>query len=459
MQNLNFGLKETPVKINPLFTPENNSPNSFNFIPPSKEENKPKNEILGKKIQSDADLISWLSGKDLDSKKNDERCVPEELNSKIKKKLKNKLIKNAQKCELYFVRNLSNNKYINISCIYCLKNIFDHNELLQFVNFEELVYYLKYIFYLSDKVFSYSVQNFKNNKKESDNLFSRFKSNEEYWNFIGNKYICKLCIFKLVNKPNLIENMKNIFLKGKTEISSDTKTNIYVIINTDENEENKIYKNENKIKKNNNNLKKLNFKKNDEIDNPKKINIYNSNNININIENAKIINNNYNINNNINNNINQSGQCYQRFKDLEEKLKKNQTLNPIELENYWQFYFYIIHNKIIDLCREIKEEIFQLSIFINNISYFQNSGEKLGDNNKLIIKTSQNKSLFLFKLLEDSIIVINTCLNAYKNDYRFIKNNKSQILDQLMIKNENSYNLICSILFIYNNAVNSYLLS
>ena len=61
---------------------------------------------MKKKIKNDAELISWLSGKDIDSKKYEDRHVPEELNSKVKKKLKNKLIKNNNE-------KITNNKNIN----------------------------------------------------------------------------------------------------------------------------------------------------------------------------------------------------------------------------------------------------------------------------------------------------------------------------------------------------------
>ena len=444
MQNLNIGKQETPLRINLPFIQNPLLSNSFNFISPFKEENKQRNDFLGKKITNDADLISWLSGKDIDSKKYEVKCVPEELNSKVKKKLRNKLIKNAKKCELYFVRYLSEYKYINISCIYCLKNIFDHNELLRFTNFEDFVYYLKYIFYLSDKVFSYSLSNFKNNKKESDNLFSRFKSNEENWNFSGDKYICKLCIFKLVNNPNLIQNMKDIFLKGKNEVGADVKKDMFLMINSEDINDN-IKKNENIQKKNKNN--------NYEFNSSKQVNIYNSNNININIENTKIINN-Y-ANNNNNNEKNSSNKTYYDTTKYSEENNNNQNVNTEEINMYWKQYFFINHYKIITTCNKLNNEIIQLSNYIQSI--YSKIGKNLDNNEQLIIKNSQNRTLFLFKELIDYIIITNNCLNIYKNDLSNFKFDISQFFDELMNQNRNNYNFMESIILIYNTAINSIL--
>ena len=79
-------------KENSFFDLKNNflSPiNSFN-----KFENEEKKEklFLGKKIQSDTDLILWLSGKEINQKNESEKTVPSELNSKVKRKLRNKYL-------------------------------------------------------------------------------------------------------------------------------------------------------------------------------------------------------------------------------------------------------------------------------------------------------------------------------------------------------------------------------
>ena len=163
-------------QINGLFfNPNQYFLSPLNPLPKYEKENSEEKDFLGKKIKNDADLISWLSGKDKNQKTVEDKVIQSELNYKVKKKLKNKLINNAKKCEHYFSKHYQNKEYINFRCTYCLKNVFNHNELLRFVNFEEFVYYLKYIFYLSDKVTCYSIINFKSNKKSFDSLFSKFK--------------------------------------------------------------------------------------------------------------------------------------------------------------------------------------------------------------------------------------------------------------------------------------------
>ena len=154
MQQTTTFLKPEPYFSSPFLQIQNESSSD------SKEKH-----LLGKKINNDTDLILWLSGKEINQKVDEERTVPSELNSKLKRKLRNKLIKTAKKCELYYINNFANKEYIFNKCSYCLKKIFDHNELLRFVNFQDFVYYLKYIFYLSEQVISYSTNNFKNNKK------------------------------------------------------------------------------------------------------------------------------------------------------------------------------------------------------------------------------------------------------------------------------------------------------
>lgn len=437
MQSLDIGKQEPSLKIKiPLIQPQLFS-NSSNNISPYKEEIKQKNDFLKKKIKNDAELISWLSGKDIDSKKYEDRHVPEELNSKVKKKLKNKLIKNAKNCELYFIKNFSDKKFITVSCIYCLKNFFDHNELLKFANFEELVYYLKYIFYLSDKVFAYSSLNFKNNKKDSDNLFSRFKSREENWNFKGHKYLCKLCILKLVNKPNLIENMKNIFLNGKNEANQYNKKNMFLMENFDEiNDEIKSKEENNKIYE----LKAPNFKKNNENEIPKEVNIFNSSNYIK--ENAKIKNN---------------GLSYMEiFNNLDKKIKNNQHLTPEEENLYLKINFFIIQNKILETCDELKNKILFLYNYICATA-FQTSDIKRKNDNKIIIKDSQDKTLSLFNQLVDFIIMTKISLNAYKAELGNKNINLSLILDELINQNTYHFYFIESIVFIYITAVNTFI--
>ena len=67
------------------------------------EEQHKSNDFLGKKISSDAELIMWLSNgenKSIDAQNVKFPFVP--LNSKIKSKLFDKLIKIAKQCELFY---------------------------------------------------------------------------------------------------------------------------------------------------------------------------------------------------------------------------------------------------------------------------------------------------------------------------------------------------------------------
>ena len=389
-------------------------------LPKTEKIKKEENVFLGKKINNDADLISWLSGKDINQKTVEERLVPYELNFKVKKKMRTKLIKNAKKCELYFVQNHQNKEYINIKCIYCLKDIFNHNELLKFTNFEEFVYYLKYIFYLSDKVFSYSLANFKNNKKDSDLLFSKFESKEENWKFNRDKIICKLCIFKLINKPNFIDKIKEIFLEGKNEMGIIESDELVVEINNgekyNENEENKK-KNINKIRRNRINI-------------PNNINNYSSNNINININNSNIINNNFN-------NYNNDGDIlfYQSFYNLYEKIRNNprKNMKPEEINFFLYQMFCINHNKIIDYCTQIQNE---MDIILYYSKDAINEDHNIENAKRIIIQQSSNQVLYLLNEIIKLINITNDCLIQYQNEYSSYFANAFQIFFNIINYNE-----------------------
>ena len=396
----------------------------LNVIPKYEKENKKENELLGKKIKNDADLISWLSGKEINQKTSEEKVVPSELNFKVKKKLRNKLIKNAKKCELFFVQHYQDKECINMKCSYCLKNKFNQNELLRFINFEDFIYYLKYIFYLSDKVISYSLSNFKLNKKESDNLISKFESKEENWKFNKEKIICKLCFFTLINKPNFVQNMKNIFLEGKNEMGIDEGDNIFIEINSEK-------------KSNEKNGNKKEGKK--DISNNNKINIYNSNNINI--DNTKIIiNNNYN---NYNSYINvEEISCYDSFYNLQQKVKNN-TSNSISEDTilYYKQLFFINHNEIIECCSHLYKHL-QLLLY-----YLQNNAR-----NNNIIQGGDN-IIFLLDEIYKKINISNNCIISYLIGNKINKNIIDK-LNQLINLNEFNSTIIEKIAYIFLHAFN-----
>jgi hypothetical protein len=265
--------------------------------------------------------------------------------------------------------------------------------------------------------------NFKNNKKDSDIIFSKFESKEENWKFNKDKIICKLCIFKLINKPNFLDKIKEIFLDGKNEmgiIESDEQ--IVVEINNGENNEDEANKkkNINKIRKNRINI-------------PNNINNYNSNNINININNANIINNNFN-------NYNNEGDIlfYQSFYNLYEKIRNNprENMKPEEINSFLNQMFFINHNKIIDYCNQIQNE---MDIILYYSKDALNRDQNIENAKRTIIQQSSNKVLYLLNEIIKFISITNDCLIQYQKEYSGYFVNASQIF--LDIINHNGMNL------------------
>ena len=183
------------------------------IIPKDKKENK---EFLGKKLSSDAELIMWLSSDD-NNKKVDIHNLKfpfTHIDSKIKDKDFHKLIKIAKQCELFY-KHKCKNEYIIKSCINCSEIYFHSNDLLRFINIEIFLYYMKYIFLISNDILAYSKKNFNNNKRDLEDMFNNLKKTKQQWKFNEPKIICKQCMFKLINKPNFCENIKEIFFKNK----------------------------------------------------------------------------------------------------------------------------------------------------------------------------------------------------------------------------------------------------
>ena len=402
-----------------FYNPKNNFLSLLDSSPKCENDSKKENHFLGKKISNDTDLILWLSGKDINQKNEIEKAVPSELNSKLKRKLRNKLIKNAKKCELYFVSHFSYKEFIINTCLYCLKNFFDHNELLRFVNFEDFVYYLKYIFYLSNEVFSYSLINFKNNKKDIDILFSKYQSKEENWKFDKDKIICKLCMLKLVNKPNLVENMKKIFLEKKCEFG--IRSNDDLIIDLNINKQNLEQDKELNKKKGNNEINKNKINKNSYNNNykddiPNKINNNNSNYININNKHKK--NNNYK---------DTEISYYINEFDLIAKINNSQKLE--ETYPYYKYLFFITHNIIVHLYMKLQSELEKV---IENI---QNLPLEKEENKKELLINIQKSQSDIFLLLNEILklkVFVNNCLVVYQEEYSRIDINLFQSLNNLI---------------------------
>jgi len=182
------------------------------------EEQNKNNNYFTKKYLSDAELIMWLStGEDtsIDTQNVKFPFVP--LNSKIKSKVFDKLIKIAKQCELFY-RHKCKNEYIKKNCANCLETNFHQNDLLRFFNYETFLYYMKYLFYVSNKIVAYSKENFNKNKNDFEELFKRFKDKQEIWLFKDTKIICKQCMYYLINKPKFFENIKGIFLSQEKKL-------------------------------------------------------------------------------------------------------------------------------------------------------------------------------------------------------------------------------------------------
>ena len=187
------------------------------------EENNKNNNFLGKKISSDAELIMWLStGEDTSIDVQNVKFPFVPVNSKLKSKDFDKLIKIAKQCELFY-RHKCKNEYIKKNCANCYETNFHQNDLLRFFNYETFLYYMKYLFLICNKIVCYSKDNFNKNKNDFEKLFKQFKEKKEVWIFKDTKIICKQCMYFLINKPDFFENIKGIFLRKE-------KNSFYIVI-------------------------------------------------------------------------------------------------------------------------------------------------------------------------------------------------------------------------------------
>ena len=255
------------------------------IIPKDKKENK---ELLRKKLSSDAELIMWLSSDN--NKKVDVHNLKfpfTHIDSKIKDKDFNKLIKIAKQCELFY-KHKCKNEYIIKSCINCSETYFHSNDLLRFINFEIFLYYMKYIFLISNDILAYSKKNFNINKRDLEEIFNNFKKADEQWKFSEPKIICKQCMFKLINKPHFFENIKEIFFENKKLYEDKDIELIEEKFFDDFNKEKSIIQNETN-KKNIIDSNRINCEQ--KLNNDSNI-IINYNNPNKNVYNTVIFNNN-----------------------------------------------------------------------------------------------------------------------------------------------------------------------
>ena len=435
-------------------------------LPSIKEKTEDKNKnnnFLGKKINSDAELIMWLSSgedKNIDTQNVKFPFLP--LNSKIKSKVFDKLIKIAKQCELFY-RHKCKNEYIKKNCANCFETYFHQNDLLRFFNYETFLYYMKYLFYVSNKIVGYSKDNFNKNKNDFEILFQKMKKKEEIWAFKDTKIICKQCMYFLINKPNFFQNIKDIFLKKEKKIfffsnnielneEKSCESNINKQINNNIDNKTKwidsilISKNIFKIKKEPKN--KLNKNINQEENN--KI-IINYNNHNNNICNTLIFNNEYKISNN-------------HIFGINTFWNSNQLpfINNFYLNSNNNFFnnfpSCINYNYIQSLFFGLKKEITDI-LGIVNLS-------KKDKNNKLnyLSKVSiLNQNIInYFKLIEENVITNLNFLKCIILKFNVDENNKEFIeikpkIIELILDNRKFLTLLNSLKFNYLNVENVFI--
>ena len=429
----------------------NKSKSSYHSSMTNETENGSKNNSFsGKKISSDAELIMWLSSneeKPIDTRNVKFPFIP--LNSKIKSKVFDKLIKIAKQCELFY-RHKCKNEYIKKNCSNCFEINFHQNDLLRFFNYETFLYYMKYLFLVSNKIVDYSKENFNRNKNDFEQLFQRFKDKKEIWIFKDTKIICKQCMLFLINKPNFFENIKNIFLKREKKFSlsnniielNEQENNINNIDNSNNNEYfDSIEINSKKVFKIIKQPKNRNF--NDKNNNNNIIINYNKNNNNI--YNTLILNNEFKFGNFPFLGLNIFGNpIYSPFFS-----SKYNDLNNLSIfnSNSVQTYFLGLKQELVELLKMV-----DLSKINNNkVMYLPD------------IELINQKIMNYFKLIENSICSNLRFLNIsilkngiyLKNNIEFIEI-RAKLFD-LIIESKNSISLLNSLKFKYLTAINTFI--
>ena len=374
--------------------------------------------FLGKKISSDAELIMWLSSDE--NKKIDLQNVKfpfAHMNYKLKGKDFDKLIKTAKQCELFY-RHKCKNEYIHKYCLNCDETNFHQNDLIRFINIETFFNYMKYIFLVSNNIVAYSKENFNNNKNDLEKLLNNYKEAKEKWKFTGAKILCKQCMFKLINKPNFCENIKQI-LFGNTNISVDNNIQL--------NEENNFI-DFNKISYKETETKKINIfdLKGENLENKlSDINsniIINYNNLNNNIFNTVIFNNNNLMTNPLLNNIQYINSNYIETKFLSLKNNLNNLLNLSQLYKQKQINKIDCLSKIQLLNKEINHNFNLLDNSIKtNLFYINNLILKYQlyiFSDKIILCIFNNKNMLdlLNRLLLDILSIENIFIGIIIND-------------------------------------------
>ena len=407
----------------------------------TKNESQNSKCFLGKKISSDAELIMWLSTGENENTSIDKNNIKFPFipsNSKIKSKVYDKLIKIAKQCELFF-RHKCKNEYIKKNCSNCYEINYHQNDLLRFFNYEIFLYYMKYLFLIQNKIIGYSKENFKKNKNDFEELFTRFKSKKEIWAFNETKIICKKCIFLLINKPCFFEKIKAIFLSQTNNALTPNNKN-------DLKEENNIDSINNEIDStniSNNIFKIIKIPKNDFINDNKNNNIKtNYNNHNLNIFDKSI----FNIKNE---NTFIKDTIFNEYSLLSHN--KSPLINNL---NNSSINFNYIQILFLELKKEMAEllEIVKLSKKEKNISMFYS-----------IIESLNQKILKYFLLIEMSVTYNINFLNSiilHQNiNIIFEYINLSNRILEFINKNRNFLFLFNELKINYMNLINNFILA
>jgi len=360
-------------------------------------------KLLGKKLSSDAELIMWLSSEDKNNIDKSELKFPlAHLCNRMKGKDYAKLIKIAKQCELFYIHKCKN-EYINKYCLNCTQTNFHQNDLIRFINIETFLYYMKYMFYVSNNIVAYSKSNFNENKKDFENIINNSKEIKEKWKFKGAKIICKQCMLKLINKPNFFENIKEILFRKKSQNEKYNQIEL--------NEENDIYDN------NNENSNKFSDEKNIIILNldkkSKKQMMKNDSNIIINYNNP---------NNNIFNTI--------IFNNNLTSLPSFENTSKINFEqinsNYIQALFISIENELNNILNTL--ELFKLKKYnnINCLSKMRLINYNINSNINLLINSIKTNLNFLNIFMPQ-----NDILKNYSNIVLYLINDNTNMINLL----------------------------
>jgi hypothetical protein len=429
------------------------------------EDHNKNNDFLGKKINSDAELIMWLStGEDtsIDIQSVKFPFVP--LNSRIKSKVFDKLIKIAKQCELFY-RHKCKNEYIKKNCANCFETNFHQNDLLRFFNYETFLYYMKYLFYVSNKIVCYSKENFNNNKIAFEELFKQFKEKKEIWTFKDTKIICKQCMYFLINKPNFFDNIKGIFLRQEKKFFLFSNSSINNNLNEFENNNNLNSKEKNDIFNNKNNkdiiLSKNVFKivKSPKIQ--KNVDCSNKSNIVKKSSNSNIVINYNNHNNNIYNTLilNDENQFNKFGINVYGEIPQIPVIN-----NY-----YVNYNNLFNEFTSVKSNYYQLFFFelkreITDLIKIANLSKNDNDRSKYLslIDLLNKKIINNFSLIENSVINNVNYLNSLfsknslnLNDIEFIEIKKKVV--EYFIENKNFLNQLNFLRLNYLNIENIFI--